>query len=183
MPGKIIMKHTIHQGYDLQLMYDLQGTYPYKRTEALKEISRSAIEVAEKIKKHYEGPITMVSAPRTSKGKEQDNVATLLATILKLRNEGKNVFNQLPIIRSIDLTVESNHNAFTKAHRHDPFKELFASGLIKSIKYVHDWHISSGCRWEYEAAEKYGIKREILPKDFLNEEDYSKLERFMAHHR
>jgi hypothetical protein len=176
------MVHTIYQGYTMQMIYDLQSTYPYKGPEALNEISKCAIDVVENIVKQHKGPITMVSAPRTSKGDKYRNEDTILAAILKLRNEGKNVFNQLPIVNSIDFTIRSENNAFTKAHRHDPFKKLFASGFIKSIKYTHNWHTSPGCTWEHGAADEYEIKRIILPKDFLTKEDYSKLEKLLHYH-
>jgi hypothetical protein len=118
-------------------------------------------------------PVELVSGPISSggTGKLEKNSEIMQATILKLKQKGRNVFNQMPFESAMQRIMKYERERY-QDHADDllngAYLPLLSSGFIKRIHFIHGWITSYGATWEYLKAREFGIKRVRLPKSFLN---------------
>ena len=103
------------------------------------------------------GPITTGGV-----GSIQGNNDKMVRVVEKIRTMGHKVFAHTDYTKEI-LAIKSElqkHNRFYYYDwdlLYDCFDPLFASGLLDGLIFLEDFESSTGARWEYDMALKYGI--------------------------
>ena len=126
-----------------------------KEAQTFFEMAQIAIGVLEKMT----GAVAQVCGPISTGGlgSVEANLQKFDETIVKLKNKGVNIFDQMPFewpmqklkekpdFKPDDLLLEF-------------YLPIFESGYIKMMYFMNDWQSSYGARWERAQAKRLGIE-------------------------
>ena len=108
-------------------------------------------------------PVSLVSGPISTggAGSLEKNLELFAEAIAHLEMHGENVFDQLPFENKI-TEFSKDYKGYYMPILEDFFLPLFKSGKIAKIWFMPGWETSTGAKWEYEQAEKLGIKKVLI---------------------
>ncbi len=143
-----------------------EATTRYWRDEDFKDLEKvksikDLFFIAERIIDRMPKPFVQVCGPITTGGlgSTEANLKVFNETVIKLQNQGLNVFDQMPyestMQRLQDELVEKGdylHNILT-----DFYFPLFNSGLISAFYFIPGWESSFGAKKEHEKAKELNI--------------------------
>ena len=132
-----------------------------KKVVSLSELYSISTRVIKRIPK----PVSMVCGPITTGGlgNMESNLKRLNVEILKLQNEGHNVWDQAILEDATQILTEKNSkDKYYQDVLTDIYLPIFESGYIDEFYFLPDWQSSSGAKWEHEEAKRLGIKINYL---------------------
>jgi hypothetical protein len=148
--------------------YDKEHYQRIEKANTYEEVCSIAMDVLKKMPK----PISIICGPISTGGAGNviDNLKIYEGTIFKLSAQNKNIFNQMPFMKSFDILTRKFGN--TKVEKNqillDKFYQpIYESKIITKMYFIHGWESSHGARWEREIAKKHNITIEDLPEKFL----------------
>ncbi len=105
-------------------------------------------------------PVVMVCGPMTSGGTKniELNFKIFAVYINFLRENGFNVFTQLPFEKAMWRIMETPEYRDGDQLLEEFYGEIFKSGLIEELHFIPNWETSHGATWEHKKAEELGIK-------------------------
>jgi hypothetical protein len=107
-------------------------------------------------------PITQLCGPISTGGlgSIEANLKNFNDTIIRLQNQGLNVFNQMPFQQPMHRLKEklTKEGKYSNNILTDFYYPLFKSGVISSFHFLSDWQTSFGATKEHEKAKEFGIK-------------------------
>lgn len=126
-----------------------------KKSETFPELLSVAYDIIDSIPK----PIALVSGPITTGGQGSiaKNLEVFQRAITFLEDRGEYVFNQLPFEDKFSVMARSYKGYFMPILE-EFFLPIFQSGKVDKIWFMKDWQSSTGAKWEYEQAKKFGIE-------------------------
>ena len=155
-------------GKDDSLKYwTLDHLYAVFSMTSFREMGEVALEMVRGMPQ----PVEQVCGPISSGGYRsiRANVEAFDATIRKLTQQGRVVFNQMPFEAPMQHLRGRSLLPLRKTKQkllNDFYLPLFESGLVVKINCIDDWKSSSGARWEHWVTGRNGIERVYLPKGF-----------------
>lgn len=147
---------------DTLIYWEPQHIERLGKVSGYEDIGKISLEVARKIPQ----PLEIVSGPISTGGlgSLEKNLDVFQRTILKLSQQGKIMFNQIPIEEPIQRLKTNSHYDFgvlTKI-----YLPLLESGLIKTLNLIYGWKTSTGALWEHDNARRLRVNVAYLPKNF-----------------
>ncbi|MGV8141707.1 MAG: hypothetical protein ACP5NW_04685 [Candidatus Woesearchaeota archaeon] len=139
-----------------------------KNATTYEELMAIALDVLKGMPK----PIAVVCGPISTGGLGNiaQNLRIFDEVIIKLADEGHNIFNQMPFEKPIQALREKYSTDIKEQNQIilDRFYlTIYNSGLITKMFFIHGWESSHGAKWERNIAQNRGIETIDLPKDFL----------------
>ena len=116
-------------------------------------------EVAMRILARIKVPVGFVCGPISTggAGSPKKNIVIFKRYIAKLREEGKNIFSQIPFEETLWRLSALFGNDPDKLLR-EFYLPLFATGLLTTFYFIPGWETSYGARWEHNQAKRLGIQ-------------------------
>jgi hypothetical protein len=101
------------------------------------------------------------------------NLALFEKCLLRLKREGFNPFNQIPLQRSIDRLVTEWRRQGGKGYctpiLEVVYKSIFQSGCLRRAFMLPDWNSSIGTSWEHKKLSELGIPISDYPAPLYEE--------------
>lgn len=127
------------------------------KSESVKDLYVIASRILERMPKN----LSQVCGPISTGGKGNivDNLLEFNKKIIKLQEEGLDVFDQMPFEDPMHRMMlnfskeEYMHNILT-----DFYLPIFESGKITELYFLPEWESSHGANWEHEQAKRLEIK-------------------------
>ena len=147
------------KGYGLKLpnqYWTKRDVKDMKRAKNFTDLSKVAMRVLMRMP----FPVGEVCGPITSGGfgSRAKNLEAFNATIKKLQDEGKSIFDQLPFEDKLYEFTQAKWYAGGLQLLEEFYLPLFRSGLIQVFYFMPLWHTSFGAKWEHDQAKPCGIK-------------------------
>lgn len=114
--------------------------------------------IANRIFSRMEGEIGQVCGPIATggAGSIEANLEIFNNEILKLQNQGKIIFDQMPFewpMQDLKKRVADGANTILE----DFYLPIFESGKVKTLYFIKGWETSYGANWEHNQAKRLGI--------------------------
>ena len=140
--------------------------YDYRRIEVATSFPFLVDIALEVIARHNKSstPVIQVCGPMASGGgKLEENTLKIAQAITTLRNEGKNVFSQVPFQRGmLNFTTVEDYLRNPLELLNGFYGPLFRGGHIQALAFVAGWESSFGCRWEHDTGRALGMDISFL---------------------
>ena len=128
-----------------------------EKSENIKDLYVIAKRIIDRMPK----PMVSVCGPIATGGlgSINKNLEFFNNTIIKLQNNGLNVFDQMPFEGMMQkLKDKMGLESCIKSIVDDFYTLIFESGYISTFYFIKGWESSNGAKWEHDMAQKLGIK-------------------------
>ncbi len=145
-----------------------------ERLETAKDYCDVAL-VAIEILKGLPQPIGQICGNISSGGKNsreeiEKNLQIFEKTICKLQEQGKIIFNQVPFEKAFSRIWDNDKlSSLDKKNINlleGFYENIFKSGMVKTLYFIHGWEGSFGAKWEHDKASKLGLSVIYLEEGF-----------------
>jgi hypothetical protein len=132
---------------------------------------RDLVKIAEHVLIKMPNPRAQLCGPISTggMGSVEVNIKNLQKSIKILELKGINIFDHLkfePILDKLSVNWEQSGFYPDVPILEDFYGKIFEMGLLDVIYFLPNWSTSFGARWEYDYANKLGIKTFILPNNW-----------------
>ena len=132
-------------------------------------------EIALRVLKRMPTPVSQLCGPISTGGLgcRIQNERLFARCVAKLRAEGLNPFNQMPLQIGFNRLVtewqQTNGGGYCWPIMEEVYRPIFVSGFVKTTFFLPGWETSTGTRWEREAVESLGIEAYEFDRDWYSQ--------------
>ncbi|MBN2198001.1 DUF4406 domain-containing protein [Candidatus Wolfebacteria bacterium] len=138
-----------------------------KKAKSLKDL----VKIAERVLIKIPNPRAQLCGPISTggTGNVKTNIKNLQKSIKILESKGVNIFNHLkfePILDKLSINWEQLKPYPDIPILEDFYGKIFETKLLNIIYFLPNWETSLGAKWEYNYANKLGIKIFVLSNNW-----------------
>ena len=136
-----------------------------RQATTFSEVGHIALDIQER----YPQPLGQVGGPISTGGlgSLEKNLAQFEKTILALEQEGKHIYNQMPLERAVFRIRQERGAGYKQLDLLEGvYLPLFNSALLKTFYLINCWYSSQGTRWEVKQLVRRHVDIVELPQGY-----------------
>ena len=151
--------------------WTLPDLYAIDNAQSYKRLTPIALGILRRMPQ----PIAQVCGPISTGGLgcRIQNERLFARCVAKLRAEGLNPFNQMPLQIGFNRLVtewqQTNGGGYCWPIMEEVYWPIFVSGLIKTTFFLPGWETSTGTRWERRTVKDLGIEVYEFDRDWYSQ--------------